>query len=309
MAKRSSILLAILLILGAGFWAVHSREAADDEPNPEEKAVLQTFEAMAAAFNKADAKALANLWSESAAYLSAETGQKLKGRKAIEKDYQWQLAGRKKARLEVKLDAIRILTPEVATVDGSSVLRRPGQTPSDSTFTAILIKKNGQWLFDTVRETDVPAAESCYDQLKELEWLVGEWHYKEGKIEVRTVTEWVANKNFLSRQYTVYEKGVVEHQGTQIVGWDPIQKSIRSWVFASDGSFGSGLWTRENKSWIARVSGILASGKKSLATQILTRVDNDHYRYEVVARSVSGQVLPNLEPVTMTRQTAKAEKE
>ena len=305
MEKHSSILLAILLILGAGFWAVHSREAADDEPNPEEKAVMQTFEAMAAAFNKADAKALANLWSESAAYLSAETGERLKGRKAIEKDYHSQFAGRKKARLEIKLDSIRVLTPEVATVEGSSELRRPGQEPSDSTFTAILIKKNGQWLFDTVRETDVPAAECGYDQLKELEWLVGEWCHKEGDVEVCTTTEWVANKNFLSRQYTVLKKGEVEHQGTQIVGWDPIQKSIRSWVFASDGSFGSGLWSRDGKSWIARVSGVLLSGKKSLATQILTQTDKDHYTYEVVARSVSGQVLPNLEPVTMTRQGRK----
>lgn len=308
MARRRSIFLAFLLILGAGFWAVHSREAAD-EPNPEEKAIVQTFEAMAAAFNKADAKALANLWSESAVYLSAETGERLKGRKAIEKDYQAQFAGRKKARLEVKLDSIRFLTPEVATSDGSSQLRRPGQATSESTFTAILVKKNGQWLFDTVRETDLPAAESSYDQLKELEWLVGEWRYKEGNIEVRTVTDWVANKNFLSRQYTVLNKGEVEHEGTQIVGWDPIQKSIRSWVFASDGSFGGGAWSKDGKSWVARVAGILPSAKKSQATQILTRVDNDHYTYEVVARSVSGQVLPNLEPVTMTRKSAKAEKE
>ena len=308
MTKRTTICLAVVSILGAGLWAVHSREAAD-EPSLEEKSVIGTVEAMVAAFNKGDAKALANLWSETAVYLSAETGNRLKGRKAIEKDYQAQFAGRKKARLEVKLDSIRFVTPEVATIDGNSKLRRAGEPASDSTFTAILVKKNGKWLFDTVRETDLPGAESSYEQLKELEWLVGEWRYKKGNIEVHSVTEWAANKNFLSRQYTVLDKGVVEHQGTQIVGWDPIQKSIRSWVFASDGSFGGGAWRRDGKSWIARVSGVLPSAKKSLATQILTRVDNDHYTFEVVARSVSGQVLPNLEAVTMTRQTVKAEKE
>jgi uncharacterized protein (TIGR02246 family) len=307
MARRIAVSV-VLCIVGAAFIAVaHLRGA--DENDPEAKSVMHTIGAMAAAFNKADARELAELWSEKAVYLSAETGDRLKGKKAIEKDYQAQFAGRKMARLEITIDSIRFVTPEVATVDGTSRLRRPGDLPTDSTFTAILVKNNGRWLFDTVRETDLPGSESAYEQLKDLEWLVGQWQYKQGDIEVRTVTEWSCNKNFLSRHYTVLEKGEIQHQGTQIVGWDPHQKSIRSWVFASDGSFGDGVWTRDGKSWTARVSGVLPSAKKSLATQILSRVDDDHYTYAVVARSVSGQVLPNLEPVTMTRVAGAAAKE
>ena len=35
--------------------------------------------------------------------------------------------------------------------------------------------------------------------------------------------------------------------GTEVIGWDPTSRSIRSWVFDSDGSFGQAVWTRRGR--------------------------------------------------------------
>jgi uncharacterized protein (TIGR02246 family) len=302
MKKRVTILLAAVAILGGGLVSLHSQEATN---KAEDEAILKAFSTLTAAFNGGDAKTLAGLWSEEANYLSAETGERVRGRKAVEKDYRERLAQRKGAHLDIKIESVRRITPEVATAEGFSSLRLANEPPSDHTFTAILVKKNGRWLLDTIRETELPAAASSYEQLKQLEWLVGDWHHKEGNVEVYTTASWLANKNFLSRFFTVAVKGEIVHQGTQIVGWDPLQQRIRSWVFESDGSFGEGTWTRQGKSWHAHVSGVQAGGKKCQATQILTRIDDDHYTFEVVGCSVGGQVSPNLEPVTMVRRKGK----
>lgn len=134
--------------------------------------------------------------------------------------------------------------------------------------------------------------------------MIGEWQHQEQDPEVRIACEWFGNKNFLARHFTVLEKGEVQHQGTQIIGWDPVQKKIRSWVYESDGSFGEGTWTHVGKNWVGKVTGVLPGGKKSMATQVLTKVDNNKYTWKVIARSVDDEVLPNVEAVTVTRKTA-----
>ena len=46
----------------------------------------------------------------------------------------------------------------VAIEEGTVRVLRPGESPSDSTYLAVHVKKDGQWKLDTVRETEVPEA-------------------------------------------------------------------------------------------------------------------------------------------------------
>ena len=62
-----------------------------------------------------------------------------------------------------------------------------------------------------------------YEHLKELEWMIGEWKRSDKDVDVRIVCSWKANKNFMSRFFTVKVMGEITHQGSQMVGWDPIQ--------------------------------------------------------------------------------------
>src|SRR5262245_2245567 len=309
MKKLLCFVLTPAVLLAGGFLAV-SRSQEKDAKDGEEKAIGQFAEALVAAFDKRDPAGLAALWSEDGEYISSITGERMRGRKAIEADYAARLKkakGAKGVQLRLALDAIRFISPEVAVVDGTSTFIKGDQSPDDSTFTMILVKKDGRWLLDSVRKTDLPGPDSHYDELKELEWLVGEWEYKDGDVEVRSQADWAGHKNFLTRRYTLLTNGEVQDEGTQVIGWDPAQQTIRSWVFGGDGTFGEGVWTRDGNRWSAKATGILPDGKKSAGTQITAKIDNDHYTFQVISRSVGGQLLPNTEVINLTRKSGKTE--
>jgi hypothetical protein len=92
--------------------------------------------------------------------------------------------------------------------------------------------------------------------------------------------------------------------GTQIVAWDPSSERIRSWVFDSDGGFGEGLWSREENRWVIKAHSTLADGKKGTAVQIITKLDDNSFTWESIGREVDGELLPNVEPITIVRTPA-----
>jgi uncharacterized protein (TIGR02246 family) len=305
MKKSIACCLATVALLAGSYWVANGSALYSD--GPEDNAIIATIQATAAAFNKGDAKTLAALWSDSGEYLNPDSGERIKGRQAIEKDYAAQFVANKAAQIEVTVEAIRLVTGEVAAVDGRARVLRPGELPADSTFSMILVKKEGKWLIDSVRETDLPTPLSNYLQLKDLEWMVGEWIDAEPDIEVRTVCEWIANKNLLARTYTVVAKDAIQHEGTQIIGWDAVHQVIRSWNFDSDGAFGEATWSRQGNRWACKAVGVLPSGKKASATQIITRIDDNKYTFQSISRTVDDQILPNVDEVTMVRKTAKTD--
>src|SRR5262245_59082253 len=169
MKKLLCFVLTPAVLLAGGFLAV-SRSQEKESKEGEEKAIGQFAEALVAAFDKRDAAGLAGLWSEDGEYISAITGERMRGRKAIEADYAARLKkakGAKGVQLRLAIDAIRFISPQVAVVDGTSTVTKGDQNPDDSTFTMILVKKDGRWLLDSVRETDLPGPDSHYDELKE----------------------------------------------------------------------------------------------------------------------------------------------
>src|SRR5262249_10084422 len=157
---------------------------------------------------------------------------------------------------------------------------------------------------DSVREHHLPYDGSNAEFLDELEWLNGKWHYKEGDTEIILDCAEVANGNFRTHRFQVKTRGEITHEGTHVVGYDAAKKQLRSWVFASDGSFGDGYIDSKGNRWTIRASGILPDGEKSSATQVLTKKSDDSFTWQVIDRSVGARPLPNAETITMTRLTA-----
>jgi len=297
---RIYILMAAATLLAGGSGALSYAKDGEDKV-PEEKALVQTAEALVAAYNGGILKDLMALWSENGVYSSQETGERFKGRQAIEKENGARLAQAKGSRMNLSLDSVRQITSEVASLDGTAKISKTGENPVEFTFAMILVKKDGKWLIDSLRESEPVTTASPYEQLKELEWMIGEWAQKEGDVAVKIVCSWRANKNFLSRFFTVKVKGEITHQGLQIVGWDPIHRHIRSWVFESDGTFGGAVWQRDGDRWTIKGDGVLPDGKHSTATQVITKVDADKYTWQSLSRAVEGRPLPNTELTTLTR--------
>lgn len=96
----------------------------------------------------------------------------------------------------------------------------------------------------------------------------------------------------------------VEMAGMQIVGWDPTQKRIRSWVFDSDGGFGEGQWTKRTTVSISRRPARCRAAAKTSAVNIITHLDDDSFTWQSIQREAGGELLPNVDEVIVVRQPA-----
>ena len=279
--------------------------AFGDEPNRQaenEATIRKAVEAYVVAFNQGDAKALAALWSPEAVYVNPVSGEEVVGREAIEKQFGEIFAAAKGTKLEAQTNAIQFVSPNVAVEQGTAKVTRPDQQPEESEYTAVYVKRDGQWLLDRVTEEDVPVVPSHYEQLKELEWMIGTWVDQDEQNRIETTCQWTKNQNFMTRWFTISVRERIDMAGVQIVGWDPAAKQIRSWVFDSDGGFGEGVWTKKDARWYVQSTGTLPDGGKTSSVNIITYIDDNTFTWQSVNRQAGGEILPNIDEVVVVRQ-------
>jgi uncharacterized protein (TIGR02246 family) len=285
---------AALLTLRAGL-------AAQDKGNPEAMAIHKNAEAFVAAFNKGDAGALAGFWTETGDYMDQE-GRHLKGRKAIEDAMRAFFAQNKGVTMRIDNRITRFVTPELAIEDGTTdVIPADGGVPHRSRYTIVHVKQSGTWRMASVREAPfVPPTHA--DRLRELEWLIGAWADEEDKGEAaHAAFSWTKDGNFILSSIGASVKGVPVGEVTQMIGWDPAAKQIRSWTFESSGGFGEGTWARDGDKWVIKTSSTLRDGKRVLATNVVTRLDANTLNWQSVNRTVDGKALPDTKAVRMKR--------
>ena len=269
---------------------------ADDE-----RAIRQAIDAFDQAFVKGDAKAIAGFFTEEGEAIDSE-GSTIQGRAALEEHYGARLAGSPGDRLETAVEAISFLAPGVARVTGRTLLRpSDGSTPLGGRYAAIYVKRDGQWLLGSVREiTDKEL--SPHDHLLELGWLVGDWVEETEEAVVNTAVSWTDNGNFLLRSFEVRVKGKAALTGTQRIGWDPLTKQIKSWVFDANGGYGEGLWMRQGDQWVIKATGVRADGRVATATQVLTYVNKDTLRWKSIDRTIGGDISQDIDEIVMVRK-------
>jgi hypothetical protein len=205
-------------------------------------------------------------------------------------------------KLEATTNSIQFISPGVAVEHGTAKLTVADQTLENSEYTAVYVKRDRQWLLDRMTEEEIVVPPSQYEQLKGLEWMVGRWVDQDDKASVVSECKWARNNNFLVRNFEVQVRDRIDMSGMQIIGWDPVAKQIRSWVFDSDGGFGQGTWTKKENRWYVQQSGVLHDGRKSSAVNIFTFLDENTFTLQSIHRTVDGELLPNVDEVKITKE-------
>ncbi len=282
---------------------VASSTARGQDAASEAAAIRQRVETYVAAYNRQDANAVANLWSDDAVYVQRDTGERIHGREAIAAMFRSVFQKDTTSRLSVEIEAIRLVTPDVAIEDGTAEIASAGEESVKSTYTAVHVKKEGTWYLDSVRETDMPLAPAASaGQLDQLGWLVGEWLDEDESATIRTRWEWAKNKHFLTSTFRVTVGDQIELEGTQIIGWDPVAGQIRSWVFDSEGGFGEGVWRRAGNQWTVETTSTLSDGSQGSAVNVYTQIDQDSFNWKSVDRQVNGVPEDDVAEVVVRRQ-------
>jgi uncharacterized protein (TIGR02246 family) len=267
----------------------------------DERGIGTTIAAFAQAFEHGDARAIASLFTEDGEAVDAEGGT-IRGRPALAQHYAARLADAPGERLETTVESLNIVAPGVARASGRTIVTpSAGGTPLSGRYTGIFVKRDGRWMLASVRE--LPEADlTPYEHLRELEWLVGDWVEESPDAVVITTVGWADEKNFLLRAFNVRVKGKPALSGTQRIGWDPLTKQIKSWVFDSHGGYGYGLWMRSGDQWIIKATGVRPDGRVTTATQVLTYVNKDTLRWKSIDRTLGSDVSQDIDEIVMVRK-------
>jgi len=284
--------VALGALAGTAALAKGSKRSPEDE-----KAVRQTVAAYGPAFDKADAEAFAPLLAPDALFVTS-AGEHVEGRAAIIKRLMKFMSRNAGDHMVLTVKGIRFLGDEVAQVDGNVEIRGPGGPPDITPYLAMLVKQDGKWLFDTVRdlssepdEEEIPASE----RLKALEWMVGEWRQMSGDSVVEGSCRWDKNRHFLLWDYTVREGDEEVMSVTQRIGWDPQAGGFRSWIFDSESGYAQGRWEPDGKAWVIQQTGVLPDGGTASATAVLTPAGLGAFSWRMTNRREGGEKLPDVD--------------
>ncbi len=284
-------------------------QAADQPagvPEGAEAAIRATAVSFAEAFNRGDAQAVAELWTETGT-LADDRGQHFQGRPAIEAEYTKFFGSYPGAKMEVTITSLDFPTPALAVEDGISRLSLPhANVPTASSYTAVHVLQNGRWLMVSVRERSM-ALSPVESHLQDLAWMVGNWAAVREGTQLQATFRWVADNKFIQRDFTIRQQDAVVSSGVQLLGWDPQAGQIRSWSFDSSGGYGQSVWSVTARGWSMESRGVLADGTPTASRESLVRLagKQDAFSWRSTQRMVGTVTVPDSAEVVMQRVLEK----
>ena len=298
----TAVTLACLRIAGAADTAAPAAGAAVSQ---DETAIRAAGAAYRKALADQDLDAVAAFWAPDADYVD-QVGRVYKVRPGLARAKHASQQASHLALLAPKTEthSVRAVTADVAVEDGSfdRQVSDPGQVPHGH-YTAIWVRRDGRWLLDGIRETPVRHQTGAH-ALRDLAWMVGEWEAEGPQGSADLSCSWGQDKNYILAQMRIQPKGEKPVSATQLIGWDPIQQRVRSFLFDSRGAYTEGVWTNEGDAWTVKATGVMPDGQRSNSTRLYSRVDDNTAVWESIDDDVDGQPRPGVR-MKLTRKAAK----
>lgn len=285
-----------------------SRPTAQPDRDKDEAAIKAVVDAFVKAFNAGDAEAAAATYAKSAIVVD-EHGERTVGRDAIREQYAASFADNLASTIAIEADELRFLGAETAIEVGRTTITpaKGAGAPEITRFTAVYVKEDGAWKQGAVRDElahDIPP----HERLKDLEWLLGDWVNESDDAIVATSCVWAKGGAFIDREFTMKTKGMPVLSGTQRIGWDPLKRQFKTWIFDSEGGHGEGYLTRNGNEWVIKVEGVNRNGQPMTATNVITRLSKDRMSWRSTDRTVGGSAVPGIDEFFVVRKPPEAGK-
>src|SRR4051794_37228576 len=235
----------------------------------DEVTIRATSQALARAFEKGDSRAVAEFWTAEGEYMD-EGSDPVHGRAALEKAYAGFFAKRPELKAESTTQTIRFLGTDTAVEEGTFTVRAKDAPADSSRYSSLYVREGGRWRIALLKEwsdesTDRPS-------LEDLAWLIGSWESEGEDLKARVTYEWSETKAFIRSRFVLVPKGGESPAGagSQVIGVDPAEDTIRAWTFDANGGFGEATWAWDDNRWAIDSSGTLPEGSRTTALNLLT---------------------------------------
>ena len=107
----------------------------------DEAAIRKADQAYVQAFNKHDAKVLADAWSPEAVYLNRVTGAEVLGRAAIAEQFTAIFKDQPEVKLDLNVQSIQFVSPNVAVEQGIAKTLAPKAEPEEEEYSAVFVAR------------------------------------------------------------------------------------------------------------------------------------------------------------------------
>ena len=291
----SAAVFGILVSFSSGLQAADAPASKEPSREADRAAILQTARDFTAAYAKADAKAVAALWTEQGEYES-DDGPTLRGRSAIEAAFATHFKSQPAGKMEIKVESIRFPSRDTAFEEGLTCTIPGGGLPESARYRVLHVREDGKWRIALCREWG--ANES---RLIDLDWLLGSW---KGQVKDQEMTiSFSRDKDapFIVGEFTTTAADKATSMGTMKIGIDPASRQFMSWHFDPDGGHGHGVWLRERNHWAVDSQGIQGDGTETAGVNILTRFGDDELGWRSIDRKADGKPLPDAALIRLKR--------
>ncbi|MCE9629430.1 MAG: nuclear transport factor 2 family protein [Planctomycetia bacterium] len=312
-ATAASLLAMLMAMASAATTAAD--QAAD------ERAVRTASQTYKNALERGDSKTLAALWMPDGDIID-DAGRVMKGSDTVAMLEPLPTESVKTGRPEVAISetSLRFITPDVAVEDGTVKVVHPGHAaPLHGRFSATWVRHADAWKLSAIREARGDQATGP-ETLADLAWMVGDWVVvdepgddepsqpsKLAKPSIAMSVRWNPSRTYLLRDLKITPAGGPDSPAaathiTQRIGWDPLSRSIRSWVFSEDGGHGEASWSRDDGSWVARTTAVLPDGSQTSSINIYSYDGKDRCVWRSLPTHVGGEHMPQVN-MTMIRKS------
>lgn len=247
------------------------------------------------AFEAKDIESILNLWLADGCY-TGPYGRTAEGRDSIRVVYEQFFENASNSTIKLSIDSIKKVGDNIAIEKGTiKNVAAPGR---ETVYTAIHVKKDDAWKVASVVER-LRMADGA--KVEDLHWLSGSWKAKGSQGEASIKTGITRNKNFLVSKFEIQTADGDKHSDMQVIGIDPANGGITSWVFDSDGGVGRGYWFKDGSDWVVETVRYGADGVKMTSTQVLSKKSDDSYTWRAVERVLDGVSVPDKSEITIER--------
>lgn len=274
----------------------------------DEEVIRQSATLFVTAYNAHDALAISRLFALKAEFTD-EDGNLIKGREAIQQDFAKMFKDFPDCKIEVDVDSVRVLTPNVALEEG--VVRGtpiPDEAQNISSYVAIHVKVDGRWQIASVSDFDAqPQDLTVNEHLQELAWMAGNWLEESPDSTIKSYCRWDDSENYLLHEFALQIGSQVSASGSMRIGWDPLTRQIKSWTFDADSGYSEGLWVHVADEWIVATRGVNEFGQVTSSTNVFRLIDNDTMTWRSYDRMVGGQPEDDIPENTIKRHVPPPE--
>ena len=272
-------------------------EASKPTPTADEdtQAIQQVSQSLVDAFNRKQADELTSLFLPNAELID-DAGNSHDGRDEIKDIFTKFIGLFPDATMALNIESIRLAAGELGIENGTRTITTANDAKAATNrYTMVYVKRDGNWQIAVVREVPDDPEPTPRDRLQSLAWLVGDWVDEDAEAAISISCRWDPSGNFLLADFVARVNGETVMESKQRLGWDPLAKGIRSWVFDSDGGFGEGRWAVVDGNWIVKSTAVLPDGTTGSATIFLEPDGEDRFLMKGFDRVLGDTVEPDFE--------------